>query len=198
MDDDRGRTRPAAPAVGGPARVAAAAFPSPSSSAAGSLWTAVRHLVGTGPPALFGTVSGVLGIIAAFTFSAGVSEAITNPARFGQTWPLETSLGFAGVQDGLGAGQRASRCGSRGPGRGRRRERLSSNWVGALNVGRDLPFIVYSCAAVDPGNGVVLDSGRIRHRVAERGRPRPADHDPAAAGAASSDDPDRGRRCAPG
>jgi MacB-like periplasmic core domain/FtsX-like permease family len=44
-------------------------------------------------PALVGSVAGVLGVLAAFTFSAGVSDAAANPARFGQTEQLE---GFTG------------------------------------------------------------------------------------------------------
>jgi hypothetical protein len=47
-------------------------------------------------PALLGAVAGVLGVLAAFTFSAGVSDAAANPARFGQTWQLDTFVG----QDG--------------------------------------------------------------------------------------------------
>ncbi|MEW9530496.1 ABC transporter permease [Microbispora sp. NPDC049125] len=47
-------------------------------------------------PALAGAVAGVLGVLAAFTFSAGVSEAAGNPARFGQTQRLEIYLGFGG------------------------------------------------------------------------------------------------------
>jgi len=47
-------------------------------------------------PALLGSVAGVLGVVAAFTFSSGISEAAHNPARFGQTWQLETWMGFAG------------------------------------------------------------------------------------------------------
>jgi hypothetical protein len=47
-------------------------------------------------PALLGAVAGVLGVLAAFTFSAGVSDAATNPARFGQTWQLETFIGLNG------------------------------------------------------------------------------------------------------
>jgi hypothetical protein len=46
--------------------------------------------------ALGGIVAGVLGVLAAFTFYAGVSDAAANPARFGQTWQLETYLGFNG------------------------------------------------------------------------------------------------------
>lgn len=47
-------------------------------------------------PALLGAVMGVLGVLAAFTFSAGVSDAAANPARFGQTWQLEAFLGANG------------------------------------------------------------------------------------------------------
>jgi hypothetical protein len=47
-------------------------------------------------PALMGAVAGVLGLLAAFTFSAGVSDAAANPARFGQTWQLGTFFGLNG------------------------------------------------------------------------------------------------------
>ncbi|HEX4254481.1 MAG TPA: hypothetical protein VH089_05300, partial [Streptosporangiaceae bacterium] len=50
-------------------------------------------------PALLGAVVGVLGVLAAFTFSAGVSDAATHPERFGQTWQLGAFFGFNG-QDG--------------------------------------------------------------------------------------------------
>jgi FtsX-like permease family len=46
--------------------------------------------------ALVGAVVGVLGVLAAFTFSAGVSDAATHPARFGQTWQLTTFFGYNG------------------------------------------------------------------------------------------------------
>ncbi len=51
-------------------------------------------------PALLGAVTGVLGVLAAFTFSAGVSDAAANPARFGQTWQLGTFLGLNGQDFG--------------------------------------------------------------------------------------------------
>ncbi len=47
-------------------------------------------------PALTGAVVGVLGVLAAFTFSAGVSDAAANPARFGQTTQLEAFAGING------------------------------------------------------------------------------------------------------
>jgi hypothetical protein len=45
-------------------------------------------------------VTGVLGVVAAFTFYAGVSDAAANPARFGQTWQLSAFLGFNGLDFG--------------------------------------------------------------------------------------------------
>jgi ABC-type lipoprotein release transport system permease subunit len=47
-------------------------------------------------PALLGAVTGVLGVLAAFTFSAGVSDAVAHPERFGQTWQLGAFLGYNG------------------------------------------------------------------------------------------------------
>jgi FtsX-like permease family len=47
-------------------------------------------------PAIAGAIAGVLGVLAALTFSAGISDAVANPARFGQTWQLVTLYG----QDG--------------------------------------------------------------------------------------------------
>jgi hypothetical protein len=51
-------------------------------------------------PALVGAVAGVLGVLAAFTFSAGVSDAAANPARFGQTWQLSSFFGYNGQDAG--------------------------------------------------------------------------------------------------
>ena len=51
-------------------------------------------------PVIAGAVAGVLGVLAAFTFSAGVSDAIANPARFGITWQLETFYGNDGQDYG--------------------------------------------------------------------------------------------------
>ena len=50
-------------------------------------------------PALIGAVVGVLGVLAAFTFAAGVTDAATHPERYGQTWQLGAFFGFNG-QDG--------------------------------------------------------------------------------------------------
>ena len=47
-------------------------------------------------PALVGAVAGVLGILAAFTFSQGVSDAASHPERFGQTFQLGAYAGING------------------------------------------------------------------------------------------------------
>jgi FtsX-like permease family protein len=49
-------------------------------------------------PALIGAVIGVLGILAAFTFSQGVADAAGHPERFGQTFHLSAFVG-EGDQD---------------------------------------------------------------------------------------------------
>ncbi|MGI5292191.1 ABC transporter permease [Nonomuraea polychroma] len=51
-------------------------------------------------PALFGAVAGVLGVLAAFTFSAGVGDALANPARFGMTYQLSLFMGESGKRSG--------------------------------------------------------------------------------------------------
>jgi hypothetical protein len=53
-------------------------------------------------PALIGAVTGVLGILAAFTFSHGVSDAAGHPERFGQTFQLVAFLGDNGQTYGPG------------------------------------------------------------------------------------------------
>ena len=45
-------------------------------------------------PALIGAVTGVLGVVAAFTFSHGVSDAAGHPERFGQTFQLTSFIGL--------------------------------------------------------------------------------------------------------
>jgi len=45
-------------------------------------------------PALVGAIVGVLGIVAAFTFSYGVSDAASHPERFGQTFQLGVFMGI--------------------------------------------------------------------------------------------------------
>jgi hypothetical protein len=51
-------------------------------------------------PALIGSVIGVLGILAAFTFSQGVSDAAKHPERFGVTYQLTQFAGFNGQDFG--------------------------------------------------------------------------------------------------
>ncbi|GAB1817165.1 ABC transporter permease [Herbidospora sp. RD11066] len=66
-----------------------------------SIVTGARFALENGPgvpirPALLGSVVGVLGVLAAFTFHAGVADAGTHPERFGQTHQAEIFLGNNG------------------------------------------------------------------------------------------------------
>jgi hypothetical protein len=54
-------------------------------------------------PAIAGAVAGVLGLLAAFTFSAGISDASTHPERFGATWQLSAFYGLNGRDFGPAA-----------------------------------------------------------------------------------------------
>ncbi|HEY0935519.1 MAG TPA: FtsX-like permease family protein [Trebonia sp.] len=54
-------------------------------------------------PAIAGAVAGVLGVLAVFTFSAGIADAAANPARFGITWQLDTYYGYNGQDFGPSA-----------------------------------------------------------------------------------------------
>jgi ABC-type lipoprotein release transport system permease subunit len=47
-------------------------------------------------PALIGAVTGVVGVIAVFTFSHGVTDAAAHPERFGQTFQLAAFAGING------------------------------------------------------------------------------------------------------
>ncbi len=47
-------------------------------------------------PALTGAVVGVLGVVAATTFQAGLTDAVDNPERYGQTWQAGGLLGLNG------------------------------------------------------------------------------------------------------
>ncbi|MEQ1785823.1 MAG: FtsX-like permease family protein [Acidimicrobiales bacterium] len=47
-------------------------------------------------PALLGAVVGVLGVVGALTFAAGVDDAAAHPERFGQVSELQAFLGFNG------------------------------------------------------------------------------------------------------
>jgi ABC-type lipoprotein release transport system permease subunit len=51
-------------------------------------------------PALFGAVLGVIGIVAAFTFSSGVTDAAAKPERFGQTFQASAFAGLNGHDGG--------------------------------------------------------------------------------------------------
>ncbi|NED99927.1 ABC transporter permease [Phytoactinopolyspora halotolerans] len=51
-------------------------------------------------PALLGAVTGVLGVLAAMTFSSGINDAGSNLERFGQTYQLQAFLGYNSTDHG--------------------------------------------------------------------------------------------------
>jgi len=108
-------------------------------------------------PALVGAVVGILGTVAALTFSAGISEAAGNARRFGQVFPLAALLGEQG--------QRSARA-----------DRLlhtiaadpdvaaviESRIAVATAVTADrVPLTLYSLASVDRPAGIVVVQGRM-------------------------------------
>jgi hypothetical protein len=113
-------------------------------------------------PALFGAIAGVLGVMAALTFSAGVTEASGNPARFGLTWDLEARMGFSG-QDFVPPG--LLQAAARDPG-----VAAVNDWRGAIatETGRRQTLIVYSYSPVD-GRPIttVLTAGRLPYSASE-------------------------------
>ncbi|GAA3833719.1 hypothetical protein GCM10022242_38490 [Nocardioides panacisoli] len=49
-------------------------------------------------PGMVGAVVGVAGVVGVLVFGAGLSEALDNPARFGQTWQAGIVAGYNGVE----------------------------------------------------------------------------------------------------
>ena len=119
-------------------------------------------------PALLGAVAGVLGVLAAFTFSAGVSDAAANPARFGQTWQLGRFFGLSG-QD-FGPAEQVLRAVAADPD--------VTGVDDALIAGAQSGQVSVESFTYDPVAGkqvpVVLTSGRMpAHRTKSCWPPRP-------------------------
>jgi hypothetical protein len=112
-------------------------------------------------PALFGAIAGVLGTMAALTFSAGVTEAADNPARFGLTWQLEAWMGHRG-QDFAPAG--LLQAAARDPD-----VTAVNDWRAGIATETDhrRPLIVYSFSPVGRPVATVLESGHMPASVWE-------------------------------
>jgi len=107
-------------------------------------------------PALIGAVAGVLGILAAFTFAHGVSDAASNPARFGQTYDLSTYIGENG-QD-FGPARPALAIVAKNPDvTGVNDARVAV----ATGPGGDTSVTLWTDAPVDKPVDVVLTKGRL-------------------------------------
>ncbi|SDS03141.1 FtsX-like permease family protein [Jiangella sp. DSM 45060] len=85
-----------------PARSAVAAaaqrLGAPVPVVVGSRFALEARSSGAVRPALAGAVAGVLGVVAAVTFSAGVRDATTHTERFGQVHQLVAFTGFSGIE----------------------------------------------------------------------------------------------------
>ncbi|PZS25143.1 MAG: hypothetical protein DLM58_23035 [Pseudonocardiales bacterium] len=111
-------------------------------------------------PALIGAVTGVLGILGAFTFSHGVSDVVTHPQRFGQTHQLEAFIGANG-QDFLPAAQllAVAAANSDVTGVDDARQAVATGPGGSISV--------YSYTAGPKAISVVLVSGRMPSSASE-------------------------------
>ena len=113
-------------------------------------------------PALVGAIMGVFGILAAFTFSHGVSDAASHPERFGQTYQLGAFAGIndAGLQSDRQAAERAA------PQRRRHRSRRCPHRGRHRTRGRrvDLAVGLLPGAEGDPGGHHVRAAARVRRR----------------------------------
>nr|BFE86300.1 hypothetical protein GCM10020093_089010 [Planobispora longispora] len=103
--------------------------------------------------ALIGSTAGIAGVMAALTFSAGVSDAASNPARYGQTHDL---LVFLGVNGQSGPAERVLAALARDPDvAGVEDRRFFSAASG------DLTFPVYDYTAVGTPPPIELKIGRL-------------------------------------
>ncbi|QJY48470.1 ABC transporter permease [Pseudonocardia broussonetiae] len=188
-----GRPAPSGSAAGGPQRSAVAA-------AAARAGLPVPVLVGTRfalepgrgrsalpvRPALVGAVAGVLGVLAALTFSAGVSEAADNPDRFGQTHRLQAWFGYFGEDLGGPAGPvldavaadpdvtgvldvRDGVVDLRAPGGGAGAARPVTVFTGPPPGGRPFPTVLTAGRMPERADEVVLAPGTARDLRARPG-----------------------------
>ncbi|PZF84928.1 ABC transporter permease [Jiangella anatolica] len=110
-------------------------------------------------PALLGAVTGVLGVLAAFTFSSGVDDAAGNLRRFGQTHQL---LGY------LDEGEEAPPAGDVLAAAAADPDVVAVNdaRIGAAEAG-GLSVAVYTYAPVGAAPDVVMLEGRLPSRAGE-------------------------------
>jgi hypothetical protein len=112
-------------------------------------------------PALIGAVTGVLGVLAAFTFAAGSQDAATHPARFGQVHQLEAFTGFNG-QD-FGPTRKITSTAARD----RDVRAVDDTLISVAEIGRT-SVTTYSFAPTGRGSfPVVLNKGRMAARPDE-------------------------------
>ena len=113
-------------------------------------------------PALAGAIVGVLGVLAAFTFTAGVTDAANHPERFGQTIALETGSRLQRAVAAAGA------AGAGRGGEGPRRDRPERRTDSAVAYSGNISLTTYSIAPVAGKQiPVVLTAGRLPARAGQ-------------------------------
>jgi ABC-type lipoprotein release transport system permease subunit len=106
--------------------------------------------------ALAGAVVGVLGVVGALTFADAVTDAGTNPRRFGQTHALEATLGYGG-RDFVPAAQVLDAV-AQVPGT----TGVNDTRFAVAKAGRNsVPVTVHSYAPVNRPLDVVVTEGRL-------------------------------------
>ena len=105
-------------------------------------------------PALTGAVAGVLGVLAALTFQAGVSDAVSHPERFGQTFQATAFFGFNG-QEPPGVGDALRKAAADPDVTAVNDARVDIASIGSASV------TVYTYAPVGNALPTVAESGRM-------------------------------------
>ncbi|GLX92477.1 hypothetical protein Hesp01_04270 [Herbidospora sp. NBRC 101105] len=125
--------------------------------------TGARFALERGPgvptrPALLGSVVGVLGVLAAFTFHAGVTDAGSHPERFGQTHQAEIFLGGDGAAVDPSAALAALRADPRVTGVTDDRTAVAETGQTrvALHTRGDLPLVLLSGRPPDAPGEIAL------------------------------------------
>jgi hypothetical protein len=113
-------------------------------------------------PALIGAIAGVLGVVAAFTFARGVSEAVAHPQRFGQQFQLQWFIGVNN-QDFVPSDKFTSALGSSPDAAGVNDARQGI----AIGAQVNASYVLYTYSGGAKPLPVVLMSGRMPHAASE-------------------------------
>ncbi|WP_425826352.1 ABC transporter permease [Streptomyces fractus] len=116
-------------------------------------------------PALVGAVVGLLGVLAAFTFSAGVNDAAQHPERFGVTFQLGVYAGFNSHE--IAGKPERTRTGAKAVA-GDPKVASVTDTLDSIAVVNGEPVATWSCGPVGVGRlPTVLTQGRMPRNARE-------------------------------